>query len=394
MSTKVDLVESLINGYCVEWTLPMDVVNLIKLYLSYGPYITTFLLYGQNLALYSVTEPNKQYSINIHQYQHFMMSNKLHWSVDHSPTIFITPSHITNTTSLPPMIQPFFKNTTHFPNIWSSNTWSLIFQIQKYTPPQPLDFLNSFYGASCYLTAIHPHFMTNQSCQAYKFMLPPFPFNHIKHQQALSIIYSKINKTLYGTIDDKICSLDFNDELNVIWKCNSKALLSKMTDRSLCMVDKDRFIAVIDGHGHELNHAELYAVNCGISIKLKKMNHTYTNAVSIYNDMNHEIVVCSSYGKSYLERYDINKDEWILVNNVNKIRNAKEIMIDEHDNPNIIKIVTSNGKLDGYKKELFEVYTLDTRSKDNVSVGCGKVFEQTIHKSLIWNSEASSIMRF
>ena len=368
---NVDLLQCLINGYCVTRELPVDIINIIKLYLSYSLDINTFLLCHRNLSLHSVIEPDKQYTMDIHHYSS-NQNKTIHWtSQKQAPTNFkLDTSHITNQTFLPPILQPFFKNE-NYQNICSSNKWSLMFQIQKYHSFQQQDkawnHIQSLNGSSCYLTAIHPYFMSNGSCKAFNFILPSFPFDYKHPEDDVSFIYSRINKTLYAADHHNIYTLNLKTQMNMDWQTVANGLIYKnMTNRSLCMVDQDRFIAVIGGieqtyRSKRSNYAELYALNCGLSIKLKDMNCPRRDALSVYNQVYHEIIVCNSTGVACLERYDINKDEWIKMYNHGgeEILDVNEIIIDE-TNPKIIKAFT-------FHYHNFQLCTIDRRSKNSVA---------------------------
>ena len=87
-----------------------------------------------------------------------------------------------------------------------------------------------------------------------------------------------------------------------------------------CMVDKDRFIAILGGsndagfysYGDECsNKAQLYALNSNKIISIKDtIFQTYgRSSKSLYHDNFHKIVVCDDRGR--IEWHDINQDKWI-----------------------------------------------------------------------------------
>ena len=83
--------------------------------------------------------------------------------------------------------------------------------------------------------------------------------------------------------------------------------------------------------------ANLFAVNCGVSIPLRDLNRYMTNGYSKYNEKLHGIATCGNWEGDAMELYDINEDKWIVIKN-GLFCKVNGIFIGE-DNPNLVSFI-------------------------------------------------------
>ena len=371
----------LICGYCDHLILPKDIITLITSYYPTEFGYNLYLLSTHNLTLHKITSPYIKYDIKLNHYK--FITNKYEKYTAHFKS---RPKCIINHTSLPPIIQSS-ESVDYAQNIRESTRWSLIFQAkrQQYLPAP----------SWLYLTAIHSYNMSDDTCMTYNFALPPITKEN-KYKYGQSMIYNETNTTLYATGSSNMYSLSFEDK-NYKWKRFKYPLRYKRANSALCMVDKDRFIAVIGGvksdeerkrvwcHRHPTKYAELLSLDCGISIKLKDMNRAKRNPLSIYNDKYHEIIVSDEGGyNNSLERYDLNKDEWIsmMINDNYQDRFPLKDVIEmyiQQDNPNIINFlgIRQHELYNPTNPEDFVVYQLDSR---NVAQGYHEICSRSCYR--------------
>ena len=169
---------------------------------------------------------------------------------------------------------------------------------------------------SCSLTAIHPYLGDD----AINLPIPSIPIEFTNP----NVIYSNIHNKMYimnhkDPMHGKyIYSLDMSSTLNKInniwrWEFVTDTLKYKRRDTSICMVDQDKYIAILGGkdlNGWKCNKVELYSLQCNTTIDLASMpiNSHATNGSSVYHAQNHQIIsVSPSYN---LTVYEINKDHW------------------------------------------------------------------------------------
>merc|ERR1711991_858403 len=116
----------------------------------------------------------------------------------------------------------------------------------------------------------------------------------------------------YSWVTRKMFALDCNANKGEKWEWKQchKELRHKRTDTSACMVDRDKYIAILggitNGYASANGAAELFAVNCGVSIDLAKMNKNKMNGSCEYNDKYHGIIACGRDIVEGIELYDIN----------------------------------------------------------------------------------------
>ena len=127
-------------------------------------------------------------------------------------------------------------------------------------------------------------------------------------------IYNNAQQTLYTIYDGAIFALDFKDNFDNFVGLSSEWKLWKITDKtiqhgaSLCMVDNDRFMAVINANGKE---SYLYALNeTKIGIELADACEYRSRDYSLYHEYKHKII---TIGSKSGEWYDLNKDKSMIL---------------------------------------------------------------------------------
>eukprot|EP01084_Bolivina_argentea_P283276 485100_1 len=206
----------------------------------------------------------------------------------------------------------------------------------------------------CYLTTFHSSsfLCTIPNIEPIEFQLPSIPVINVSNSPC--VIYSKIHNKLYAmhvinnTLKgNTLYSLDMNNKLidNKKWEWNKQSnnLMCMRQYASVCLMDNDRFIAIMGGISENFNGSkftELYSFNGNKSIRLNDMKQNKTDAASIYNKKLYKIIIFGKEGtynnNSSLEVYDINKDEWILYKCLDLTTNiSKQLYISKSD-PNII----------------------------------------------------------
>ena len=179
---------------------------------------------------------------------------------------------------------------------------------------------------TCSLTAIHP-FLDKT---AISIPLPNIPTKFTNPNVIYSQIHNKLyimnhqqamhGKTIYALDMSSRSRSGTNTNSDWKWKWDwqlvSDKLKFKRKNTSLCMVDGDRYIAILGGEMHDYeycNHAELYSLQTDTSIALANMIGRAANGSSIYHPKLHKII-CFGRGNHWehncIEIYDINKDKW------------------------------------------------------------------------------------
>eukprot|EP01083_Nonionella_stella_P040475 109840_1 len=172
----------------------------------------------------------------------------------------------------------------------------------------------------CSLTAIDASYT-----QALNFPLPPLP-SILSHPAA---VYSSVHHKIYVMNHQQANAGKTIHELDMLpdksptkwdWKLCSTNLTLKRKNTSICLVDKDRYIAIMGGQSHayldDVKSTELFSFRNDKSILLADMCLNRKNAASVYHDMFHKIIVVGGTNRpqSYqLEVYDINKDRWTML---------------------------------------------------------------------------------
>ena len=257
-----------------------------------------------------------------------------------------------------------------------SSKWSLMFQFGQNKSNHNDNDNNPTIDnpETLYLSATHSEFLSYNdthrvidcplinydSFKMLQFRLPSMnKFRTYTQCRNVSMVYSRYNSILYMTTDFRnLYSLDLTKSDSMCgWNDNTKNLFYRRTNMSLCLVDKDRFIAILGGTDEDeylfetSKYAELYAINCDKSVALKEMNYGYGHdAVSIYHNKFHKIIIAEN---ERMEWHDINKDKWIVLSSNNGQDKGRiiDICVDD-DNPNIVYI-TSFGR-DGCGVRVYE----------------------------------------
>ena len=168
----------------------------------------------------------------------------------------VSSQHVAHRCELPTSMKKIckqkYENKLCSDSLFDSNKWHLIFHFISDGPAS--------------VSALHPHLFqckTNPlKYLGYNINIPAW-----KNSQGTRFIYNKTLHTVYKVLGGGIYALDFRLYYDD-WKWN----LWKNTDHiiehgaSLCMVDNDRFMAVINANGKE---SYLYALNeTKLSIRL------------------------------------------------------------------------------------------------------------------------------
>ena len=146
------------------------------------------------------------------------------------------------------------------------------------------------------------------------------------------------------------------------WKSAKNTSNYERSYGSVCMVDNDRFIAII-GAADSLNskHVELFPVDRGVCIPVKDMNVGKSKGFSEYNSKYHNIITCGKVRLQGMEKYDIWKNEWMMLKKILPLERVIEMFIDD-DNPNIVHMIGVTGH---HCYDSFKGYQIDMRMDEN-----------------------------
>ena len=178
------------------------------------------------------------------------------------------------------------------------------------------------------------------------------------HGKTKQVLYSFVNynfyhrRYYYGVQIN--CLYTLNDHS---WQYICPSPKMEHREKSLCMVDNDRFITVIENDSLQAN---LIGLNNGECQILKDMNMRKRNIHSVYNETYDEIIVC---GIERMERYDINKSKWMIFNRKESFKEIMDVRIYD-GNPNIVNIFG----IGRGKEPNFQICQIDTRCSENLMV--------------------------
>lgn len=201
------------------------------------------------------------------------------------------------------MKQRIKKNDAY--SLFLSNKWSLIFR----------------FGLVSNITCIHPHFYgeNEPKYNIYNIGFPRAP--NCKYSSYSSAIYNPSESILYHFDNDGIYSLDFGASYENIfamdfdqkewgwkvWKNKANLKIKFENTASHCMVDNDRFIAVINANNKK---SYLFAMNeTKLSISIADCCRDGLYRKSMYHNKLHKII---TIGNDSFEWYDINKDKSMI----------------------------------------------------------------------------------
>lgn len=190
--------------------------------------------------------------------------------------------------------------------LFNSNKWNLLFKLCE---------------SVCSVTALHPQFYQfdrdNQINKylGYNFKIPSLSFRMRKTPNSTHCVYSQREQRLYTPQHNQIVCLDFNtgtiiNEYEDNWEWD----IWKYTDNiinqgaSICMVDNDRFMAIMNTKGRK---CELYAMNeTKLGIRIADACQDRSKNYSMYHEIYHKII---TVGDQTAECYDFNKDKSMIV---------------------------------------------------------------------------------
>eukprot|EP01084_Bolivina_argentea_P194979 334605_1 len=378
-TTQITSLELLLSGYSQQLNifLPLDILKLVALYYQSPEFdINIFSLCCSSLKILNLCTQQEKDTI-------------IHYN-DCGCFEYLTNSHcIANQIQLPSFIQTVQNTINSYSffsqylqkqkvplielipdHLLSSNKWSIIFRIGS-SLNKCDSYFTAFHRSS--IKRITQDKVNDWIMEGYNFKLPSFPtHNTAEFGQFPSLIYNKSDDILYGMNvyntennhkTQGVFSLKCNVKNTENWKWENQNVLLNFSryETSLCMVDNDRFIAILggcDANYNAVSCAELYAINCRKSIPLPNMSLGCSRQIkSVYHKQFHRIIAADiNHG---LEWYDINKDIWItiadcyvssmdgyqkLVNwyghNYKKFSSFRDIFIPTND-PNCICIVGS-----------------------------------------------------
>ena len=346
--------------------IPPEVAKLIQMFYSkYGSNWDVFLFcpHGQNL-----------YNITSQKYHNHLASNLDKSENLYSPQYPIHPNYIINNCKLPKYITKRLKvdlnknNQSNSQQLLTSSHWSFVWQFEK-----EKSMVTLFHASQLSSTKAKTSFryQPQPTCNIYQYLFPSFPSDHDTFLP--SVTYSQQHQTLFTVhtppyYSPFVYELYLNrGDLKPKWRKSMRLSVNVYGKyaRSLCMVDSDRFMAILSGsvienenenENESIISTELYALNCNKSIKLSNLNglHNARNINSLYNDRLHKIIACGE--DRWIEVFDINKDKWIEIrtdeeNTRSKIR---QIWICQ-DNPYIIHRSYNNNR--------FQIETIDLRDE-------------------------------
>ena len=255
----------------------------------------------------------------------------------------------------------------------SSLEWNLIFRFGQYQ-----SHITAFHPSISYTqdnlcgdNVVHNTYNSSPlSYIGYNLKIPNLPHsnsrNNNKMQRKSSVVYNKTQQKLYAFVPEMngIFTLDLEEEIIDYdidmhwnkWNTFTGAGAKSAAGMSSCMVDNDRFCALINVHNERKSY--LYAMNeTKLCIPLADCQEWRKNTMSMYHEFYHRII---TIGDGSAEYYDINKDksmvfsrfEWENVNNVYY----------SPFNPNILYGTTMSGSRGRYSdKAEFGLFQIDLR---------------------------------
>ena len=356
--------ELLIHSYSGRRYICKDILDLITSYYSSSLLTTSSL--NLNIFLLSCTD---RYILNI-------ANNTRYRKKGFGGDFNSHPRIIVDKTSLPNALKPSLKLNN--PGPISSPLWSLAF---------------SFYNTYPEVTLFNPDLLNKDNTyKGYRFRLTEFGNSAFGYDPPPAMTYSKKHSSLFISnatpkYSAAIHRLDLTradpttSTVNTIspeWEHvgNLSATPFLEYHRSMCMVDKDQFIACFSQKTKFFESStsnpislDLYALNCKRSIALKDLDIKYNIGYlqSIYHDKFHKIIICGKQGVT--KWYDINMDKWMNISNGTLPRHSrvKQVWISEN-NPNMIyRTYNDEGEDSIWSIEnKFEIQEMDLRIKNGM----------------------------
>ncbi len=310
VTTDVRKFKWMIDGYAKEFTnkrISVDIIELISIY--YGKlYQKAFIMVMQQhsrsskimklLDIYSKTE----YPINLY----FTSKQNGFGQLNN----YKQTNTISHQCALPTAIKLICKekygNKITSDVLFSSDRWNLIFRM----------------GPIMNVTALHPQFCQNQwsmSMSSTETEFKYFGYNlnlpTPKIYSASQCVYSQKDQKLYKPEGAVIRLLDLSKKHNKIsdwkweiWKDHIDICPQIHMGASFCMVDNDRFMAIMNANGKK---SYLFAMNdTKLGIPLADACENRWKSQSIYHKMHHKII---TVGGSNAEWYDLNKNKAMII---------------------------------------------------------------------------------
>ena len=293
--------------------IPCGILTLICMYraLSQTAYIFTINFCGGSSE---IMEFSDLYNEEIHPINLYFASQNPFAYISKSGQYYLSQhqAHIVYDCHLPFKMKQRckrkYQNTLCSDTLFNSNKWNLIFQIVT--------------NEVASITAIHPQFYepnadtTSVKYCGYNMKIPKW--RHNKYADGTRVIYNKKQHRLYKMQNYNIYALDFksqhdeneNEEShkNHNWKVWKVADHEIKAGASLCMIDNDRFMAIINAYDKV---SYLYSMNeTKVSVQLADACENRWMDHSIYHDLYHKII---TVGDISAEWYDLNKDRTMLI---------------------------------------------------------------------------------
>ena len=185
-------------------------------------------------------------------------------------------------------------------SILESNEWILLFQ----------DFSDSdllIRSSVSQIVAVHPQFHDHDSFRAIQHSIPKPPTEGPYSKSR--VIYNKTAEKMFKFERNLLYSLDLSKLASnkwIKWKSNINPIVED--GASFCMVDNDRFMAVINQNKRQ---SYLYSMDDNkLCIRLKDACAQRWMNISMYHDINHKIITAGCGG---IECYDFNKDKCMML---------------------------------------------------------------------------------
>lgn len=341
MSSSTEYEQLLITGYSnqlkMKILIPSDILNVITTFYGvFGLEIDRNLVHQINvtrnpkrLRLYNLFS-NQCNEIEIEN----MFSTPDWLQIDEFNDWYSINSNV-----LPPNLRQIINDDNEDRINLNNNDWKLIIADHKYLIGIP-----------------------DNRDKAYAFVLPyRFQANGILHS-----LYDETRNRLYAigsypwtTVNSILYGLNLNHSQGYNkWTSVGLSIHKigiKTKNCGVCMVDNDRFIAMIDSQ-----ISELYALNCHESIRISAPNQSpsiYNKANCVYHNKYHRIIYGNNSG---IQWYDINKDKWMLIMDKYQSQTLKMCNIwISNINKNLL-FITCNDK---ESNQYIEVQRIDLRSR-------------------------------
>ena len=348
----------LISGYSKPNSIPTEIIKLIaKFY-----WCINYLLVNNNLTTIDIftgqSNPkiiqDKYIDTHCYSYHH----NTL--------TIKCAINHI----SLPKSVQTVINDKMLKSAPFNDNNWSALVEIND---------------NDCQLKYLHS--MNESEIVCYEMDAPSFQtplrnsyFLYDKYNQKIyALISLYYNHFRYNTVN-MFYALDLNNYVYPKKWASTKLSIDYKDHQSACMVDKGRFIAIMQSNKLKLLSLKLYK-----SIDLSDMIHHHQYEPSIYHEKYHKIFIG---GTKYFEQYDINKDFWSIFycrsfaydHYFNDKTGHQNIWI-SYSNPNIMYFA---GACTCTKKYVVEMFDLRSSNKKIAQKDPKEIFSMSIPNNQDW----------